>query len=586
MLKGALFFFLALFGLAYLYIVKLQTVDANALREDGSGIRTVAKNTAAPRGIIYDRNGEVLATSVQVFDVIANPLKMTRPRQAAQIIAEALGGDEDEYFQKLKKNGVSQYSKVAVRVDPEKIDILKAAIAELPREQKADRNFSDAMREIAYEMSYKRTYPGGKTAAHVLGFANFENEGIEGIELTYNEILKGTPGVSVYESDHQGNPIPSGVQRVEDPIPGNSIVLTIDKDIQYMAESKLAEAIKRHKAVSGSFVVLNPKTGEIFAAGSAPSFNPNRFNKSKAENRRNRAISDLYEPGSTLKPVTIAGALEAGVVKPRTKFSVPDRLKVGSRTIRDSSPHATATWTTSEILEQSSNVGTTLIAKKMGDDKLYETFNLFQLNQKPEIDFPAAARGMIPETSRWVDVSLSNFSFGQGISMSPLQLASAIGTIANRGVLEQAHFLKDVPSDPSLVPEWESTEVISSKSCEQVNKMMLSTMTDGTGQGTEVKGYNVAGKTGTAQKAVQGQGYIKGKYMGSFIGYLPAEDPELLVYIVLDEPKAGYYGSVVAGRAFSEVATFAAKKLGLSPIEKNASSNTEASVSVAAETNE
>lgn len=561
----AFYVFLAFFLVAFGRIFYLQTIEASELEKLAEQQRLRTRETPAPRGTIYDRNGEVLASSVQAYDIIADPTLITRPRQAAQMIAAVTGGDEDVYYKALRKDGKKRYSIVEKKVAADKIDKLKAAVKKLPREEKADFNFYAAMRTLSYQMNYRRSYPAGMTAAQVLGFVDQENVGKAGLELYYDEVLKGINGVSISESDVQGNPIPAGIQTVIDPQAGNNIVLTIDKDIQFIAESKTAEAVERHQAIAGSFIVMSPKTGEIYAAGSVPSFDPNAYNKADPDTIRNRAISDLYEPGSTLKPITIAGALQAGAVRFDEVFTVPTQMKVGTRTVRDSTPHATASWTTSQILELSSNVGTTLVANKLGKEGLYATLTEFKLDKKPQIDFPAAAKGQVPSPDKWVDVSLSNFSFGQGIAMSPLHLASSIACLANGGEMAQAHFLKDVPSNTELVPQYESMRVIDTASSNQVKDMMRKVMTEGTGKSIELKGYTVAGKTGTAQKAMPGHGYVKGKYMGSFVGYLPAEDPQLLVYLVIDEPKAGYYGSVVAGRAFTEIAAFSAKKLGITP---------------------
>lgn len=566
-LRFAYYFFAALLLFAFARIVLMQTVEASKLQELALKQRVSTIQTAAPRGTIYDRNGEVLATSMQAYDIIADPTLITRPRQASAMIAKVTAGDEDVYYAALRKNAKKRYLVMETKVLPEKIDELKKDISALPREEKADRNFYVAMRTLVYSLNYRRAYPAGTVASQVLGYADRENEGKAGLELYYNDILKGNEGVSISESDGQGNPIPSGIQTVIDPTPGKNIVLTIDKDIQFTAEQKILEAIERHQAIAGSFIVMSVKTGDIYAIGSAPSFDPNEYNKANPDTIRNRAISDLYEPGSTLKPVTISGALEQNAVAPDEVFSVPAQLKVGTRTVRDSSPHPTLNWTTSEILEQSSNVGTTLIANKMGKEGLYRTLTDFNLDKKPNIDFPAAAKGQIPKVDKWVDVSLSNFSFGQGIAISPLQLANSIAAIANGGELKEAHLLKDVPSDASLTPKVETKRLVDAQTSSEVQQMMKKVMSEGTGKSITLKGYNLAGKTGTAQKAIPGKGYVKGKYMGSFVGYFPAEDPELLIYLVIDEPKAGYYGSVVAGRAFLEIAAFSANKLGITPLE-------------------
>ena len=310
---------------------------------------------------------------------------------------------------------------------------------------------------------------------------------------------------------------------------------------------------------------MDPRTGDIYAAASYPFFNPNRYGKADPDAYRNRAITDVFEPGSTLKCVTLAGALEAGSVTPKTKYRVPYSMQVGTRTVRDSSEHGTERWSVEEIIAKSSNVGTTLIAQEMGEELLYDTLASFGIGAAPGLAFPSAVTGSLPGVSSWSDVSLANISFGQGVSTTPVQLARSIAALANGGVLTQPRLVLDVPADPDMVPEPVAERVVSSSTAQDVTDILESVMEDGTGRDISVPGYTVAGKTGTAQKALPGKGYVKGKYVSSFVGYLPAQNPELLILVVIDEPKAGYYGGVVAGKAFENIAAFATSHLGIAP---------------------
>lgn len=527
--------------------------------------------TPAKRGSIFDREGETLATSLQTYNIIADPTLVSRPHQSAWLIASCIGGDATVYESKLRRQGKRRYSIVAKCVDASKIDALKKKIAlidcgdESSPTFKAMKNYKDGLRALSYELTYKRTYPGGTIASQVVGFTNSEGVGSAGIELYYNDLLKGTPGLSFSERDSKGNRIPSGIQRTIEAQDGNDIILTIDKDIQFFAEKELKAAVKKYDGIAGSVVVMNPKNGELYAAASYPTYDANKYNKTKPENIKNRALSDLYEPGSTMKCVTIAGALNDGAVTPETKFGVPYALKVGTRTVKDSHHHAPQTLTASQIIEQSSNTGTTKIAQKMGKQNLYNNFVNFGFTKRPGLDFPGASHGWLPSTDSWSDVSLSNFSFGQGVSATPVQMARAISAIANKGVLETPHLLKDIPSDTTKVQKLPSSRAVSESAASQATTILEKVMTKGTGKGIKIKGYTVAGKTGTAQKAIPGKGYAAGKYIGSFIGFLPAEDPQLLVLVVIDEPKRGYYGSTVAGGTFANIASFAARHLDIAP---------------------
>lgn len=563
--QGLFFLFVLVLLVAAVRITYMQTVQAAELTNLAEQQRLRQIETPAPRGTIYDREGEVLATSVQVYNIIADPTKITRPKQAAEMVAVALGGLAETFEPTLKKQGKKRYSPVAKKVDPEAVDRLKAAIDKLPYESKQDQAFKQGMRSMSYRLDYRRTYPAGSVGGQTVGFCNFENVGGAGIELKYEAILSGEPGVSFSERDVKGNPIPSGVQRSIESKPGSDIVLTMDKDIQFFAEQEVAAAVERHKGISGSFIVMNPKTGEIYAGGSVPNFDPNFFNTADPENMKNRAFVDVFEPGSTLKCLTVAGALDKGAVTPTTSFKVPWKIQVGTRTIKDSHEHPTTQMTVSEIIEQSSNVGTTRIAQKMGKTDLYDTFVAFGLAEPPGLDFPGSLRGRLAKPSEWADVSLSNISFGQGVSMTPIQLSRAVSAIANKGIMTTPHLLKDIPSNPTLVEKRIGTEVISSKAASDTVDILRRVMTEGTGKTIKVKDYDIAGKTGTAQKAIPGVGYGGGKYIGSFIGFLPADDPELLVLVIIDEPKEGYYGGTVAGGAFSRIAAFAASHLDIAP---------------------
>lgn len=568
--------FALMFFVAFVQIFYFQIIQGKELSQEAKDQRMRQIETPAKRGTIFDREGETLAVSVQAYNIIADPTLIARPRQAAELIASCIGGTSDDYYAKLRRQGSRRYSIVAKSVDAEKIEVLKKKIADIElgepgdgvasqRAYKAEKNYKDGLRAMAYELTYKRTYPGKTVASQVVGFVNAENVGSAGLELYYDDLLKGTAGLSFSERDSHGNRIPAGIQRTIEAEDGKDIILTIDKDIQFYAEKALKKAVKSYDGIAGSVVVMNPQNGELYASASYPTYDSNKFNKSKPENIKNRALTDLYEPGSTMKCVTVAGALENKAVTMKTRFSVPYSLQVGTRTVKDSHAHATQSLNTSQIIEQSSNTGTTKIAQKLGKENLYNNFVKFGYTENPGVDFPGSSHGWLPKPASWIDVSLSNFSFGQGISATPVQMARAIGAIANEGILETPHLLKDIPSDSSLVTKWPKSRAISKNTAAQTTKILQRVMTRGTGSTIKVKGYSVAGKTGTAQKAIQGKGYVAGKYMGSFIGFLPADDPQLVVLVVIDEPKRGYYGGTVAGGAFADIAGFAARHLDIAP---------------------
>ncbi|MDR1776073.1 MAG: penicillin-binding protein 2 [Actinomycetes bacterium] len=571
--------------------IQLQVVYASRLSAAAESQRLLQTELPAKRGTVTDRNGSVLAQSVQTYDVIADPRNLaklysayttecatagTTPQLSYEQLLDQMADTLSVTFNedrtrvrgllenKQKSGTLSRYALLAKKTASETRDayLARASAAETDTAEVA--LYKRALRNISFKLVYKRVYPQNTVGAQIIGFLSNEGTGTAGIEQRYDELLAGTPGVTFSERDKQGNLIPSGKQKTIEPVNGPSIMLTIDNEIQYQVQAELKAAVKKYKAAGASAIVMDPSTGEIYASASYPTFDPNKRDKMKPESLQNAAFVNPIEPGSTMKTVTLAGALDAGVVTTKTKFKVPWRITVGTRTVKDSHEHGTQTMTVSKIIEQSSNVGTTRIAQKVGSTKYYQILRQFKITQTTGIDYPGAGKGQVLTPDDWSDVSLSNMSFGQGLSMTPLQLARAVAAIANDGVMTTPHLLKDIPDGSHELPEWPTERVMSSDAAADANTVLKRVMTKGTGSGVQVPGYTVAGKTGTAQKA-KGGSYVDGAYVSSFIGYLPADDPKLLVYVLLDEPKAGYYGAQVAGPSFANIATFAARQLELTP---------------------
>ncbi|MCL2680608.1 MAG: penicillin-binding protein 2, partial [Coriobacteriia bacterium] len=356
------------------------------------------------------------------------------------------------------------------------------------------------------------------------------------------------------------------LQRSIDARKGSDIMLTIDAEISHVVQTELEAAVETSGAKSASAIVMNPQTGEIYAAVSYPTFDPNTFNTADQDAIRNRALTDVLEPGSTIKPITFAAAFDAGVITPEDSFYVPNSLQVGTRVVSDAVVRPNQQMSVSRIMEVSSNVGTTRIAQGLGRTDFYDYLYRFGITERPGLDFPGAGRGRVPTPREWNDVSLSNFSFGQGLSMSPLQLSRAVSAIANEGVMVTPHLLREVPDGSFTIPERETQQVISARAALQTTELLKAVMTQGTGRNIYVSDYQIAGKTGTAQKAREGvAGYVEGLYISSFFGFLPADSPELLITVFVDEPREGTYGAEVAGPPFANIATFTVRYLGLVP---------------------
>lgn len=542
----------AIFAVAFLLIalrlVWIQVVEAPALAERARSQRMRDVEVAPRRGTIYDREGEPLAVSVEAKTIYVSPPQVRDSEHAAQALCAVLGGKKKTYLDKLNSSAGFVY--IARKVD-----------LEIARELEAL-----DLDGVGFVDDFKRIYPGGDLGSQVLGFVGVDDQGLAGLEKHYDDILAGTPGVMMGERDPYGRPIPGGIQKVIPPEHGRDIILAIDKDVQQEAQSALAKAVKTWGAKSASAVVLDPRNGEILAMASAPGFDANTYGQADADEIRNRPLTDAYEPGSTLKCLTAAAVIEKGLYTPKSKFNLPPTISVGGRTIKEAHGRPAVRWTLSEIVMNSSNVGTVKLGLKLGEKGLYESFEDFGLTETPGTDFPGTTKGWLPPTSQWSASSIGNIPFGQGVSVTPVQLARAIGAIANDGVMTTPHFLLSTPDESDVEPSWPNRRAISTETAQSLNGILVRAVTEGTGSQAAIDGYTVAGKTGTAQKPLPGGGgYKGGGYVGSFIGYLPAEDPRLLICVTVDQPTRAIYGGVVAGPAFAHIGEFAATHLKIEP---------------------
>ena len=571
----------------------LQVIDGPRLKARAESQRLRQIETPAQRGAVYDRNGRELAKSVQVYTVTVDPRnveifyeeylerrmeKREAPKQTldglraelASYLAPYLEVEAEELaalYRKQSDDGrLSRYALLAKQIDPDIRSQVQADAVFGSDESPEIRLFKRSLQNVTWELDYKRVYPQGNIGAQVIGFTNAEGFGAAGIELFYEDTLRGTPGVSFTERDQAGNVIPAGLQKTIEARKGSDIMLTINSEMQYIVQKELKKVVKDHNAESANALVMNPKTGEIYAAASYPFFDANSYNTADQGEIRNRALVDLFEQGSTFKCITLAAALDSGKVTAKTSFNVPYSIQVGTRVIKDSEDHPPQRLNVSQIIEQSSNVGVTRIAQKMGKELFYSYLQEFGITQRPGLDFPGSAHGYVLTPSRFNDVTLSNYSFGQGLSMTPVQLARAVAAIANKGELNTPFLLKDIPDGSEKLAQTPPKQIISETAAKETTRVLKRVMTVGTGKKIKVPGFTVAGKTGTAQKAREGQaGYAEGAYVSSFIGFLPADDPELLICVIVDEPKGSYYGAQVAGPAFSNIATFCVRNLELTP---------------------
>lgn len=529
----------------------VQIVEAPRFQELAARQRERVIEFPARRGAIFDRNGESLAISLGLTMVFVDPKHVTDPVGAAAQLAKVLKEDPVELEAKLRgRVPDDRFEYIARQVQPDLARKLRALDID----------------GIYFEDEPKRYYPGGRLGAHMLGFVNVEGTAFGGVEGAYDGILAGEPGEMTLEQDPAGTPLPQAEYSQTRAQPGRSLFLTIDKEIQYFTEHTLVEATRRYSATAASAVVMRVGTGEILAMANVPSFDANDPGKAPPEAQRNRAVTDVYEPGSAFKIVTASAALEEGIVTPKTMFTVPYSMPVADRVIHDSHTHPTERMTVTEIIEQSSNVGTVQIGMKLGGAELQRYMKKFGFGSETGLDFPGESPGILLPRSEWSGSTIGTLPIGQGVAVTPLQMAAAYQTVANDGIWVEPKLLYST-MDSSGQIETATTpairSVISRETASAMRKILTGTVRHGTGIEAQIPGYQVAGKTGTAQKPSPGGGYGN-TYVGSFGGFAPANRPAIVVFVMLDEPSPIWGGSTAAP-TFRTIAEFALRHLGVAP---------------------
>jgi cell division protein FtsI/penicillin-binding protein 2 len=489
----------------------------------------------ASRGTIVDRNGQPLALGKVATTVYANPRQVDQPREVTLAASRLLRIDPAELYPLLTDRSRG-FVYLARKADPRKAEKLEAL----------------GYAGLGFYPEELRFYPQGPVAAQILGYAGLDNEGLEGLERSLEGTLAGRPGSQTIVKDPFGRAL--DVVETQPETPGKSVRLTIDRQIQANAEEVLAETVRRWGARSATAVVLDPRTGEVLAMATAPRFNANRFSTTRADRRRNRAVTDTYEPGSTFKLVTVAAALEEGIVNPRSSFRLPPTLKVADRTIREAHSRGTERMSVREIVEYSSNIGTITIAQRLGEGRLASWIDRFGFGKTTGIDFPGESPGFALPVDEWSGSTIGTVPIGHGIAVTPVQMARAYAAIANGGRLVRPHLIDRI--DGSSVRSGMGRRVVSKAVANQMLDMLRGVVVEGTGTAAAIPGYTVAGKTGTAAKIDPDGTYSTSRYVASFAGLVPASKPELVVMVMVDEPRGGYYGGQVAAPAFREIARF------------------------------
>ncbi len=519
----------------------------------------------ARRGTIYDALGRELAISVSADAVYVNPAEIIDKEGVAREIAETLVMDYEVVLQKVNKNVATEW--ISRKVLPHKI-------AEL-REKK--------LHGVGFAERAERFYPKDTLAAHILGIAGIDNQGLEGIEVFYEHYLAGIPGWAVVEKDAIGRDIPDGLRMYIPPEEGYDLYLTIDEVIQYITERELAAAVEETGSKRGMAIIMNPQTGEILAMANVPTFDPNNYNDFPTVYRRNIALSDSYEPGSTFKIVTAAAALEEKLVTPEETFYDPGYIKVEDRTLRCWTPGGHGHQTFMEAVENSCNVVFVTLGLRLDKETFYKYIDAFGFGSRLSIDYPGEARGILMPVEGVGPVEQGNIAFGQGISITPLQLLSAASAIANGGRLMQPMIAKEVrDSEGNMIQSFEPKvirQVISQETADLMKEILESVVVNGSGRNAQIDGYRVAGKTGTAQKPEDGR--YGEERVASFVGFLPVSDPQFVGIIILDEPSVNpKYGGMWAAPVFQRIMTDVLKYREIAPDEPGVQRELEAQLTI------
>ena len=536
--RVALFLLFAAFVALAARAFWLQAVSTEFLQKKGASRYARTLDLPAVRGKILDRNGEVMATSLPVKAIWAVPDSVNAPPEKLQRLAQLLDISSQELKKKLESDSNFVYLKRQVEI--EAVDQVLAL--DIPG--------------IHTKPEYKRFYPAGQVAAHVLGFTSVEDKGQEGMELAQQSMLGGITGSRRVIRDNLGRVV-DDIALLREPQDGRDLTLSIDSKIQYIAFTHLQQAIEKNKAKAGGIVVIDVKTGEVLALANMPTYNPNSRVGLTGAQLRNRVFTDTYEPGSTLKPFTVALALEKGLVTPNTILDTPGKLTIGPSTIGDSHQHANS-LSVSQIIQQSSNVGTVRMAQKLEPRQMWDMFSAVGFGQPPRVGFPGAVAGRMRPYKTWRPIEQATMSYGHGISVSLIQVARSYMIFARNGEMIPLSFQKVSQLPP---PQ----RVISDKTAHQMRDMMeLVVGPGGTAPLAQVRGYRVAGKTGTAHKLENGH-YVN-KYVASFVGLAPASDPRIIIAVMIDEPGAGkHFGGLVAAPIFASVAASALSSLNVPP---------------------
>lgn len=562
-IKALIVFFALVVLLFGARLVQVQAVQANEYRLKAIDEMSNTKVLPAPRGVITDVNGVAFARSVAAISIVVDQTQISDPQRVANLIAPILGLPAAEVAQSI--TGKRKWNMVLQNAEPKIWKKLNSTLTEYNSQFPT----MSPQRIIGFypERGYIREYPSGSLIASLIGFVNNAGVGASGIESTFNSLLKGTDGKYSY-ANAGGAEIPGSQTEIVPASAGTSIRLTIDRDIQWVAEEAIAKAVKDSGALSGTVIVMDPKTGEILAHATAPTFDPNNTSKVSLVAMRNPSVQDIYEPGSTGKVITVAAAIEEKKVTPDTVFSVPYSLKRYDQVFKDHEKHPVERLTASGILATSSNTGAIQIGELLSNKTLYSYLTKFGIGTTTGSGLAGEAPGILRKLSDWYGTTPASVSFGQGYSVTVLQATSIFATIANDGIRVSPTVIagkSDASGNYTPAEKRSSQRVISSQTAESLRLMMESVVSaNGTAPSAAIKGYRVAGKTGTANRIDDTCGCYRG-YTASFIGFAPADKPAYVINVTIQNPKGQHWGGALAGPVFKKVMTFVLQSRHIAP---------------------
>jgi cell division protein FtsI (penicillin-binding protein 3) len=529
-------------------LLELQGLNRTSYSAMAQRQRLHTLTITAPRGAILDRSGVPLAETVDARDVYADPHEITNATGTAAALAPLLGSDAATLAAKLTAATTFVYLARAVppTLAAQVIALDKPGIGVLP--------------------TTKRVYPDGRLASNLIGFVHIDGSGAEGLEAHFQSVLAGHDGAQTFEAGASGSPIPDGRDVVTQARPGTTLQLTIDRDIQWQAQQAIAKQVKAVKADSGTVIVMDPRTGRLLAVAVAPGFDANSPPADITSRPIDPAVSETYEPGSVNKVITMSAALQEGLVAPTTPFTIPPVLHFAGATFHDAEQHGTERLTLAGVLAKSSNIGTIQVARRLGADKLYSYLRAYGFGSLTGTGLPGDQDGLLPPVAAWSQTTMPTVAFGQGIGVTAMQVASVYATIANGGVRVAPNIVAatiDGDGHRHAAKPPAVRRVISGLVAHELSDMLEAvTSNEGTAPAARIPGYRIAGKTGTAQRSVNGR---YSGYTASFVGFAPADKPQLLVEVVMQNPRSGHFGGIVSAPVFHDVMSFALQSLGIAP---------------------